>query len=140
MTRFVILLLVALLGVAAGCSWVGPASPTITGPAGATLTIRIMSGSTVLRTRTLRCDPPAGTTPRPAAACAALRDDLRHASGAHAVCHCPAIFADSRYAVISGRLDGRRILIRFGPCACGLRHLHDLRIVTGLRSFSPPAG
>jgi hypothetical protein len=55
-------------------------------------------------------------------------------------CHCPLIRADSRYALVTGTLDARRVLARFGPCACGLRFVRNLGIVTGLRSFSPPGG
>ena len=126
-----ILVLAAPVGVA-GCGAGAGAHPH------PTLTITVRSGASVLRTRTLGCDPPAGTTHDPAAACRALRDYLRQPPAPHLVCHCPAIFAASRFALIRGTLDGRPVRIRFGPCPCGSRTFRDLSVVTGLHTFSPP--
>jgi hypothetical protein len=131
------ILLPALAVLAAGCGafGLGGSHPQAT----AAITIQIRSGAKILRTETLGCRPPSGSA-HPEAACTALRSYVRNIGGSPVVCHCPLIRADSRYALVTGTLDGKRVLARFGPCACGLRLVRDLRIVTGLRSFSPPGG
>ncbi|HEY7258238.1 MAG TPA: SSI family serine proteinase inhibitor [Gaiellales bacterium] len=96
----------------------------------------------VLRTVTLGCAPPTGTTPDPRAACAALREYAAHFQPPASACGCAAEPIGARYAVISGTLDGRRITARLEPCMCGVadRFISDLRVATGLWSFVPLGG
>jgi hypothetical protein len=64
--------------------------------------------------RTLRCDPPGGSVPRPAAACRAVlaagRAAFRPVPPDTA---CTEIYGGPAVAVVTGRLDGRRVWARF---------------------------
>jgi hypothetical protein len=141
-----VLLAVAVLTLAAGCSDGGSppqAASRTEAPAQTTLTIRIRTfAGDVLETSTLGCSPPAGTKADPPAACTALRDYVSHFHLTGFVCGCAVPAAATRYAVISGTLDGKRLQARLLPCMCELpwRMLRDLRIATGLTSFSPETG
>jgi hypothetical protein len=64
--------------------------------------------------RTLRCDPPGGSAPRPVAACRAVA-----AAGRAAFrpippdAACTQIYGGPAVALVTGRLDGRRVWARF---------------------------
>jgi hypothetical protein len=64
--------------------------------------------------RTLRCDPPGGSVPRPAAVCrvvtAAGRAPFRAVPPDTA---CTEIYGGPAVAIVTGRLDGRQVWARF---------------------------
>jgi hypothetical protein len=94
----------------------------------------------VLGTWTLGCAPPTGTKPDPQAACAALRDYVAHYKSPPSTCGCVSERIGTRYAIISGTLDGKRVHAELQTCMCGVaeRFIRDLQTATGLRSFGPP--
>jgi hypothetical protein len=64
--------------------------------------------------RTLRCDPPGGSVPRPAAACRAITAAGRAAFRAvPADAVCAEIYGGPAVAIVTGRLEGRRVWARF---------------------------
>jgi Subtilisin inhibitor-like len=71
-------------------------------------------GTAARAVHTLRCDPPRGSVPRPAAACRAVsaagRASFRPVPPDTA---CTEIYGGPAVAVVTGRLDGRRVWARF---------------------------
>jgi hypothetical protein len=64
--------------------------------------------------RTLRCDPPGGSVPRPAAACAAIAAAGRAAfRPVPPDTACTQIYGGPADALVTGVLDGRRVWVRF---------------------------
>ena len=64
--------------------------------------------------RTLRCDPPAGSVPRPAAACRAVEAGGRAAfRPVPRDTACTQIYGGPAEALVTGVLDGRRVWARF---------------------------
>jgi hypothetical protein len=140
--RYALAAVAAVVLNSTGCTLPGyDASPGHTA-----LTIRVTAfagrSENTLETYTLRCDPPSGTAPHPAEACAALRDYRASYRPANVACGCVAEIPGDRSAVISGRLDGRPFHAELGICMCGFtgRDVHDLLIATGLRRLAPEYG
>jgi len=140
--RYALAALAAVALMSSGCTLPGNG----TSPGSTALTIRVTAftgpGEKNLETYTLRCDPPSGTAPHPAHACAALRDYQATYRPANVACGCVAEISGDRSAVISGRLDGRPFRAQLGICMCGFtgREVRDLRIATGLRRLVPEYG
>jgi subtilisin inhibitor-like len=140
--RCAVAALVALILTPAGCTF--PGQDATQGPTALTvrITALVAGGQKTILVRTLRCDPPAGTVPHPAAACAALRDYRARFRPITSSCGCGAQMYGKRSAVVSGRLDGRPFHAELGGCTCGYtgEEVRDLRIGTGLRRITPPFG
>ena len=140
--RYALAALAAVTVMSTGCTL--PGTDTSSGPTA--LTIRVTAfaghGEKTLETYTLRCDPPSGTAPHPAQACAALRDYQATYRPANFACGCVAEIPGDRSAMISGRLNGRPFRAELGICMCGFtgREVRDLRIATGLRRLAPEYG
>jgi hypothetical protein len=118
---------IAVAGVLAGCGTAAAPSAGRAGSAGshapaakATLTIKVTDRADGKVTRwTLRCDPPGGTTPDPAAACKTLSGTkdvlivpLRH----HIMC--PMIMVSGKQIVVDGKWFGKQVhrVITDGGC------------------------
>jgi hypothetical protein len=73
---------------------------------------------------TLTCDPPGGTHPDPAAACAVLlkaRDEHKDPFGPLPVgVMCPMILANSKSAIVNGTWYGKRVSITLRDGGCDL--------------------
>jgi hypothetical protein len=125
-----------------GCTLTGAGSSP--GPTALTIRVTAFAGRSqkTLARYILHCDPPWGTAPHPAQACAALRDYRARYRPANVACGCVAETPGDRSAVISGRLDGRPFRAELGICMCGFtgREVRDLRIATGLRRVAPEYG
>jgi Subtilisin inhibitor-like len=64
--------------------------------------------------RTLRCDPPGGSVPRPTAACRAVERAGRTAfRGVPIDAACTQIYGGPAVALVTGRLHGRPVWARF---------------------------
>jgi Subtilisin inhibitor-like len=102
--------------------------------------IRTATGTDkVVKTTTLGCSPPAGTTPDPQRACAALRDYVGHYRPPSAVCSPPLPAIGSLYAIITGTVDGHRVNATLQPgemCYVATRLVNDLYRATALRAAS----
>lgn len=91
-----------------------PSPPAASPPPKTDLTVIIQPGfiaNPTPKTFRITCDPPRGTVPDPAAACAAL-------PGASAlfVPHTPCVVMDTGSEEVVGIYRGRQIDIRFGGC------------------------
>jgi Subtilisin inhibitor-like len=112
---------IAALGalIVAGCG--SAAAPTAGGSAGQhagttaaskiNLHITVTDGTTgPVKRWTLRCDPPGGTHPNPAAACRILLSVKNPFGPSSSVkMMCPMILASARRAVITGTYNGHRV-------------------------------
>lgn len=130
---------IAVAGVLAGCGTAAMhGSAASHAPAAkATLTIKVTNRANNTVTRwTLRCDPPGGTTPNPAAACLVLSgaNATKGAKGAenaflaqlrrHVMC--PMIMVSARQIIVDGTWFGKKVhqVLIDGTC--------DLPIFNGL--------
>lgn len=77
-----------------------------------TITVQPRGEGGPTRTWTLRCDPPGGSHPRPAAACEQLTADALRALPAGTIC--TQIYGGPQTARVRGRFDGRPVDSRFG--------------------------
>jgi hypothetical protein len=78
---------------------------------------------------TLRCDPPGGTHPNPAAACDALKAIKNPFAAPKAGQECPAILANTKRVVFSGVWDGKKVskTIADGGCTMDVwSQLHQI--------------
>jgi Subtilisin inhibitor-like len=122
---------IATAGALAGC---GTAATPSAGGAGshghaakATLTIKVTDRATGKVTHsTLRCNPPGGTTPDPAAACKALFGSKNTFTQPRRHVMCPMIIVSGKQIVIDGTWFGKKVhrVIIDGEC--------DLRIFNSL--------
>jgi hypothetical protein len=77
-----------------------------------TISFRERDGATPL-VRTLRCDPPGGSLPRPTRACAALAALARPFAPIPKNVACTEIYGGPQTALVTGTYRGRRIWARF---------------------------
>ncbi len=62
---------------------------------------------------TLRCEPPGGTLPRPARACAALFANREALKPVPADAVCTQIYGGAQEALVAGTVRGERVWVRF---------------------------
>lgn len=123
---------IAAAGVLAGCGTAAAPGAGGTGSAGShahaakhaakgTLTIKVTDKANGTVTRwTLRCDPPGGTTPDPAAACKALfhSKDVLSPVRHHLMIMCPMIMVSGKQISVDGTWFGQKVhrVIIDGEC------------------------
>jgi hypothetical protein len=93
-------------------------------PAKVSLNIVVTGAGAKPKHWTLTCDPPGGTHPDPAAACALLqkvRDEHKDPFGPLPVgVMCPMILANSKSAVVNGTWFGKRVSITLRDGGCDM--------------------
>jgi Subtilisin inhibitor-like len=124
-----LLLVTALCAVLAACGSAAAGGSTSNAapaakPAKVSLHITVSGANTKPRQWTLRCDPPGGTHPNPAAACRVLLAPKNAPSGSIWVkpkmAFCPMILASAKRATVSGIWFGKHIHITMIDGGCWL--------------------
>jgi hypothetical protein len=80
---------------------------------------------------TLRCDPPGGSHPDPAAACAVLLKAKAPFAAPHPGIMCPMIRVGTKTAIVKGTYFGRHVDTTFMPGGCGLPLWHEIGAIFG---------
>lgn len=118
---------IATAGSLAGCGTAttpGAGGPGSSGPpaAKATLSIKIANEGGKVTRWTLRCDPPGGTSPDPAAACKALFDAKNPFSPQVRHVMCPMIMVSGKQIIVDGTWFGKKVhrVIIDGSCDLGI--------------------
>jgi Subtilisin inhibitor-like len=134
---------IAAIGVlvVAGCG--SAAAPTVGGTSGhhasttaaskINLRITVTDGTTgPVKHWTLRCDPPGGTHPNPAAACRTLMS-MKNPFGpwSSVKIMCPMILASARRAVITGTYDGHKVNQQIVDGGCDILRWGKLKGIFG---------
>jgi Subtilisin inhibitor-like len=111
----------------AGTSSAGTSSAGTTSAAKVSLTVvEAGVGTSPTRHWTLRCDPPGGTTPDPAAMCTRLLafKDIFTPAPTHVMC--PMIMADARTYIVEGTWFGKQIHESIADGGCSLARWAEL--------------
>ena len=105
---------IAVAGVLAGCGTAAPGAGSSAGshanPAKASLTIKVTDKANGKVTHwTLRCDPPGGTSPDPAAACKALFGTKDTFAPRRHLVMCPMIMVSAKQIIVDGIWFGKKV-------------------------------
>lgn len=114
LTRAAVVGVIAVAGVLAGCGTAAPGAGGSAGshanPAKASLTIKVADEANGrVNHWTLRCDPPGGTTPHPAAACRALFGTKDAFAPRRHLVMCPMIMVSAKQIIVDGIWFGKKV-------------------------------